>query len=160
MKYCFGILLFLISIYSYAEKIQTHTVVDRFAQTTSEYYTLRFSKRVLDENENECETRCTITFSKDYFFIDGYTILDSIKLTREIKVRMRIGNEILNGVCTFNEIKTGCFIKFNNVSTSLIANKLNSFKGYFALEVSQIFKKSEYRYEGQIQKGVFYSEIE
>jgi len=160
MKYFFGLLLFVISSHSSAEKILTHTVIDRFAQTSSEYHTLTFKKRVLDERENECEIRCTLTFAKDYFFVDGYTILDTVKPTREIKVRVRIGDEIFNGVCIFNEIKTGCFVKFNNVSTSQITSKLNSFKGYFAIEVSQIFRKSEYRFEGQIQKGVFFAEIE
>jgi hypothetical protein len=160
MKYIFGILILVFSMHSYAEKIQTHTVIDRFAQTSSEYYTLTFSKRVLDEIENECEKRCTLTFSKEYFFVDGYTILDDVKPTKEIKVRIKIGNEIFNGVCKFNQIRTGCFVKFNNVSTSQITSKLNSFKGYFALETNQIFQKSEYRYEGQIQKGVFFTEIE
>jgi hypothetical protein len=154
---------FLISIchsFSYAEKIESHSKVDRFTGNSAEYYSITFTNKTLDGIESSCEKRCTLTYSNDSFYLDGYAALDPWKPTKEIIVRIRLANEFFNGKCIFTNEKEGCFATFTNLKYSDFVAKMKNFKGYFAVEVNQIFKKSEFRYEGQIQKSVWYADID
>lgn len=163
-KLSFVLLILLMSTYAtfaYSESVQAHTETDRLTGAENKFFTFTFKKRTSEGKEEECEYKyCTITVRSNSFFINGFALLNPWSATKRIDLRFRIGDEIYKGECSFDKQKTGCYAKFSNVSDQALFEKIATFKGYVALETIQVFKKSDHRYEGQIQKSVWYADID